>query len=113
MQPVYVRALRPTVLLALALLGGIIWWATGIWQGLHERSLVTHAQTVADMRLDGFAADFERSLAYVRAVPVVLASNWIGPVFPSASMSLGMEFVGFATPLFELPIVSVRPVAAV
>ena len=67
--------LKPAVLATLAMVGGATWWATGVWQDSETRAEVEQTQQNTGMLLHGFVSDFERSLAYVRSVPVVLANE--------------------------------------
>jgi signal transduction histidine kinase/ActR/RegA family two-component response regulator len=65
--------LKPAALVTLLLLAGATWWLTGVWLNRETRFEVSRAQQEADQRLRGFVSDFERSLAYVRSVPIVVA----------------------------------------
>jgi signal transduction histidine kinase/DNA-binding response OmpR family regulator len=65
--------LKPAVLATLLILGAGTWWLTGIWLERETGYEVYRTQREATQRLDGFVSDFERSLAYVRAVPDVVA----------------------------------------
>lgn len=73
MKWVLLRAVKQTALATLLLLGGATWWATGLWQDYETRSEVARTSQEVDLRLAGFVSDFERSLAYIRSVPVVVA----------------------------------------
>jgi signal transduction histidine kinase/DNA-binding response OmpR family regulator len=54
-------------------LAGATWWLTGVWQDHETQSEVDHTRQEVGLRLDGFVSDFQRSLAYVRSVPVLMA----------------------------------------
>ena len=73
MQWALPRAVKPVALVAVVLLAGVTWWATGLWQDYETRSEVSRTSQEVELRLGGFVSDFERSLAYIRAVPVVIA----------------------------------------
>jgi signal transduction histidine kinase/CheY-like chemotaxis protein len=69
------RGPKPALAATLLILAGVTWWLTGVWQNYETRGEVLHAQTEADARLTGFASDFERSLTYIRSVPVIVANE--------------------------------------
>ncbi len=69
------RAVIPAALAALLLLAGATWWATGLWQDHETKSEVNRTSQEVALRLAGFVSDFERSLAYIRSVPVVIANT--------------------------------------
>jgi signal transduction histidine kinase/DNA-binding response OmpR family regulator len=68
---------KPLLLATLLALAGATWWLTGVWQDYETKSEVTHLQREVDLRLAGFTSDFERSLAYIRSVPAVVAHEQI------------------------------------
>ena len=67
------RGVTPAALAIMMLLGGTTWLLTGLWQERSAQSQVDRTTQEVALRLDGFAGDFERSLAYVRSVPVLIA----------------------------------------
>jgi signal transduction histidine kinase/CheY-like chemotaxis protein len=69
----FLRGPKPALLVTLLLLAGATWWCTGVWQGYKTAWEVQGAAREADQRVTAFAGDFERSLAYIRLVPVVMA----------------------------------------
>ncbi|MDR3531983.1 MAG: response regulator [Rhodopila sp.] len=71
------RGTKPAVLATLVLLAGATWWLTGVWQDHETKSEMNRTQREADQRLSGFVSDFERSLAYIRTVPVVMAHETV------------------------------------
>jgi signal transduction histidine kinase/DNA-binding response OmpR family regulator len=64
--------IKSAALATLLLLAGATWWVTGVWQAHEIQSEVDRTRHEVGLRLDGFVSDFERSLAYVRSVPVVV-----------------------------------------
>ena len=88
MKWVLPRAVKQAALAALLLLGGATWWATGLWQDYETKSEVDRTSQEADLRLAGFVSDFERSLAYIRSVPVVVAN---APVVRQAVSGRGSD----------------------
>ena len=68
-----IREISAAALVSLVLLAGATWWVTGLWQDYETKSEVTRTLQEVDLRLGGFVSDFERSLAYIRSVPVVMA----------------------------------------
>jgi signal transduction histidine kinase/DNA-binding response OmpR family regulator len=64
---------KPAALASLLLLAWATWWSTGIWLDHEAKSEVDQTQQEVDLRLDGFVSDFDRSLAYVQSVPLVVA----------------------------------------
>jgi signal transduction histidine kinase/CheY-like chemotaxis protein len=69
------RGTKAVVLAILVFLAGVTWWSTGLWQTIATKVEVARSQREADLRLTGFAGDFERSLAFVRSVPVLVANE--------------------------------------
>jgi signal transduction histidine kinase/DNA-binding response OmpR family regulator len=69
----FLRGPKPALLATVLLLAGATWWCTGTWQEYETAREVRVAAREADQRLAGVAGDFERSLAYIRSVPVVMA----------------------------------------
>ena len=69
------RQARAAALATVVLLGGASWWATGLWQDLATKSEVNRTSREVELRLNGFVSDFERSLAYIRSVPIVVANE--------------------------------------
>ena len=69
------RSVKPALLATLLLLAGGTWWLSGAWEGYEVQSEVRHAKTNARDRLASFANDLQRSLAYARSVPVLLANE--------------------------------------
>lgn len=69
------RSPKPAIFLTLLILAGIAWWLTGLWQGYETNWKVRHAQSQANTELNAFASDIERSLAYVRSVPVLISKE--------------------------------------
>jgi signal transduction histidine kinase/CheY-like chemotaxis protein len=67
------RGFRPAALAMLLLLGTATWWWTALWQEHAARSEVERTQRDVELRLDSFAENFERALAYVQSVPAVIA----------------------------------------
>jgi signal transduction histidine kinase/CheY-like chemotaxis protein len=65
--------LKPAVVAISVLLAAATWWLTGVWLDRQTRFEVNRTQADVDQRLEGFVSDFQRSLAYVRSVPAVLA----------------------------------------
>ena len=73
MNPARSRGFTPAALAIMMLLGGAMWLLTGAWQDRATRQEVDRATNEVDLRLDGFVSDFQRSLAYVRSVPILVA----------------------------------------
>jgi signal transduction histidine kinase/CheY-like chemotaxis protein len=71
----FFRGLKPAFLATLLLLAGATWWLTAIWQNHEAKSAVDRVEREVDRRLGSFVSDFERSLAYIRSVPVVVADE--------------------------------------
>ena len=71
------RGFAPVALAIMVLVGGAAWLLTGAWQDRATRQAVARTTQEVDLRLDGFVSDFERSLAYVRSVPVLVAHETI------------------------------------
>jgi signal transduction histidine kinase/DNA-binding response OmpR family regulator len=69
--------IKSAALALLLLLAGATWWLTGVWQKHQIQSEVDRTRQEVGLRLDGFVSDFERSLAYVRSVPVVVAHEHV------------------------------------
>ena len=67
--------LRLAALAALALIGVAVWWLTGVWQTYDTISEVARTRQETDLRLTGFASDFEKSITFIRSVPVVVANE--------------------------------------
>ncbi len=67
--------LRLAALAALTLVGVAVWWLTGVWQTYDTISEVARTRQETDLRLTGFASDFEKSIAFIRSVPVVIANE--------------------------------------
>lgn len=99
------RSPRPAIVSTLLILAGITWWLTGIWHDYETRVEVRHAQQDADADLSSFAGDIERSLAYVRSVPVLIAqdprivASLQSPTNEAGSVNSYLKFVGGATHL--------------
>ncbi len=70
-----IREISAAALVSLVLLGGATWWVTGLWQDYETKSEVARTLQEVDLRLAGFVSDFERSLAYIRSVPVIMAHD--------------------------------------
>ncbi len=75
MNLAFFRGAKSAVLAILAFLAGMTWWLTGVWLDHQTRSEVGRTRQEANVRLLGFISDFERSLAYVRSVPVLVAHD--------------------------------------
>jgi len=73
MNLAFVQGFKSAALAILLLLAGATWWLTGVWLDHQARSEVDRTRRDVGLRLDGFVSDFERSLAYVRSVPLVVA----------------------------------------
>ena len=73
----FLRGTKPAVLATLLLLAGGTWWLTGLWQDHEARSELRRVSLDADQRLTGFASDFERSLAHIRSVPLIIANEHV------------------------------------
>src|SRR4051794_20333756 len=71
----FLRDPKPALLAILLVLAGGTWWLTGVWLDYQPASEVQRVEYAADQRLTSFAGDFERSLAYIRSVPVVIANE--------------------------------------
>jgi signal transduction histidine kinase/DNA-binding response OmpR family regulator len=66
---------KPAALATLLLLAGATWWLTGVWLDHETRSELDRTQREVDIRLDGFVTDFDRSLAYFRSIPTLIANE--------------------------------------
>src|ERR1700712_766336 len=75
MNGISFRGPKCALLATLLLLAGATWWLTGVWQDHEAKSEVQRVEREAGLRLAGFAGDFTRSLAFIRAVPVVIANE--------------------------------------
>jgi signal transduction histidine kinase/CheY-like chemotaxis protein len=69
----FLQGPKLALLATLLLLAGATWWLTGVWQDYETAQEVQRVTQQADQRLNGFAGDFERTLAYIRSVPLVVA----------------------------------------
>jgi signal transduction histidine kinase/CheY-like chemotaxis protein len=58
---------------AIMVFGLASWWLTGVWHDYAIRAEVERTDSEVALRLDGIVRDFERSLAYVRSVPEIIA----------------------------------------
>ena len=79
------RGVRTAGVAVMLLLAGTTWWLTGVWQDHQIQFEVDRARQEVSLRLDGFVSDFERSLAYVRSVPVLAAHAIVARKTLSAS----------------------------
>ncbi len=69
------RLFHPLMLVLVLVLAGAAWALTGMWQQHAIRAQVDEARKIVDDSLDTFVQDFERVLAHVKAVPVVVANE--------------------------------------
>jgi C4-dicarboxylate-specific signal transduction histidine kinase len=67
------RGFTPLALAIMMLLAGATWLLTGVWQDHSTQFEVDRTEHEVAVRLEGFVSDFERSLAYIRSVPVLVA----------------------------------------
>jgi len=81
------------------LIGSATWVLTGLWQNEAVRQQSERATQQADLRLDGFVSDFERSLAYIRSVPVLIVHDplaltaFTGPDADSTPLNDYLNFI--------------------
>jgi signal transduction histidine kinase/CheY-like chemotaxis protein len=80
---------KPAALATLLLLAVATWWLTGVWLDHETQAEVDRTQQEVDLRLEGFVSDFERSLAYLRSVPTVVAHEPVAVETLAASGSDG------------------------
>jgi signal transduction histidine kinase/CheY-like chemotaxis protein len=80
----FLRGAKPALLATLLLLAGATWWLTGLWQDHETSSELRRVSLEADQRLSGFASDFERSLAHIRSVPLIVANEQVAVATVSA-----------------------------
>ena len=67
------RGLSWAVAAAILVFGLASWWLTGLWHDYAIRAELDRTNSEVALRLDSVVKDFERSLAYVRSVPEVIA----------------------------------------
>ncbi len=110
------RIARTAALIALVFVAAATWRVTGVWEAHEAASQVARTTKDAELRLNGFVGDFERSLAYLRSVPDVVANepvvaDWlaarhgsVAPVnqylaFLAKTLSVDLAFVADSTGL--------------
>jgi len=59
--------------LGLALAAPLTWWLSGIWERSQAEILVTRAQTDIENRLEEFTHGFDRAVAHIRGIPLIIA----------------------------------------
>jgi signal transduction histidine kinase/CheY-like chemotaxis protein len=90
---------KPAALATLLLLAAATWWLTGVWFDHETQFEVDRTQREVDLRLDGFATDFERSLAYLQSIPIVIAHERISgetlasPASDAAALNAYLVFI--------------------
>lgn len=81
----FLKGARPALLTTLLLLAGATWWLTGLWQDHRTRAELDRINSDTEQRLAGLASDFERSLAHVRSVPLIIANEQVAAATLSVS----------------------------
>ena len=65
------------VMVALALAAPLAWWLSALWERHEAEAAVDRAQSGLEERLREFTQQFDRTVAHIRGIPVVVANEGI------------------------------------